>query len=153
MRNKYYAEEKFVHRRAGVNNWFPDYKSWLLSAISLKLHTLTHHELRMTPIDFGVKRSKVKVIGLWWLKMVSGSYQGVYCTYHHETCQKCFPWVKDDPYWFWGQKVKGQGHRSLMIENGFRIVLGFVLHLSSWNMPEMLSMIKVNGNLISRKTV
>ena len=28
----------------------------------MKLHTLTHHESRMRPIDFEVKRSKVKVM-------------------------------------------------------------------------------------------
>ena len=45
-----------------------DYKKWLMShnsfpftPIIMKLHTKTPNELRMCPIDFGVKRSKVKV--------------------------------------------------------------------------------------------
>ena len=36
----------------------------------MKLHTLTHHESRMCPIDFGVKRSTVKVMAHGYLKMV-----------------------------------------------------------------------------------
>ena len=36
----------------------------------MKLHTLTHHESRMRPIDFEVKRSKVKVMAHGYLKMV-----------------------------------------------------------------------------------
>ena len=33
------------------------------------------------------------------------------------------PWVKDAPYWFGGQKVKGQGHGAwLFLENGFRTI-------------------------------
>ena len=39
----------------------------------MKLHTLTHHESRMRPIDFEVKRSKVKVMAHDYLKMVSGT--------------------------------------------------------------------------------
>ena len=36
----------------------------------MKLHTLTPHESRMCPIDFGVKRSTVKVMAHGYLKMV-----------------------------------------------------------------------------------
>ena len=35
----------------------------------MKLHTLAPHESRICPIDFGVNRSKVKVIWHWWLKI------------------------------------------------------------------------------------
>ena len=28
------------------------------------------------------------------------------------------PWVQDVPYWFWGQKVNGQGHGAWLFENG-----------------------------------
>ena len=48
--------------RAGVNNWFPDHKSDTFWDIVMKLHTLTPNESRMHPIDFGIKRSKVKVM-------------------------------------------------------------------------------------------
>ena len=37
----------------------------------MKLHTLAPHESRMCPIDLGFKRTKIKVIGHSWLKMVS----------------------------------------------------------------------------------
>ena len=52
--------------------WFPD-DNWLCNQpMIMKLHTLTHHESRMRPIDFEVKRSKVKVMAHGYLKMVSG---------------------------------------------------------------------------------
>ena len=52
--------------------WFPD-DNWLCNQpMIMKLHTLTHHESRMCPIDFEVKRSKVKVMAHVYLKMVSG---------------------------------------------------------------------------------
>ena len=35
-----------------LSNWFPDYKASLTDASAMKLHTLTHHESRMTPIEF-----------------------------------------------------------------------------------------------------
>ena len=35
------------------------------------------------------------------------------------------------PYLFWGQKVKGQGHNALIIENGLCRIISFSLHLSS----------------------
>ena len=57
----------------GVNwKWFPD-DNWLCNPpMIMKLHTFAPHESRTCPIDFGVKRSKVKVIWHWWLKIVSG---------------------------------------------------------------------------------
>ena len=52
--------------------WFPD-DNWLCNQpMIMKLHTLFHHESRMRPIDFEVKRSKVKVMAHGYLKMVSG---------------------------------------------------------------------------------
>ena len=48
--------------RVGVNNWFPDCKSDTFWDVVMKLHTLTPHESRMHPIDFEVKRLKVKVM-------------------------------------------------------------------------------------------
>ena len=50
--------------------WFPD-DNWLCNQpMIMKLHNLTHHESRMCPIDFGVKRSTVKVMAHGYLKMV-----------------------------------------------------------------------------------
>ena len=44
------------------------------------------------------------------------------------------------PYWFWGQKVKGQGHGAWLIVNGFRIITDPVMNLWSWNFIHLLSM-------------
>ena len=45
--------------------------NWLCNQpMIMKLHTLAPHESRMCPIDFGVKRSKVKVMAHGYLKMV-----------------------------------------------------------------------------------
>ena len=44
--------------------------------------------------------------------MVSGAKLLSFYTYHHETLHADFPWGKDMPYRFWGQKVKGQGHNA-----------------------------------------
>ena len=38
----------------------------------MKLQREVGHDLQMTPIDFGVSRSKVKVTGTWRSKTVSG---------------------------------------------------------------------------------
>ena len=58
--------------RMVIWKWFPD-DNWLCNPpMIMKLHTLAPHESRMCPIDFGVKRSKVKVMAHGYLKMVSG---------------------------------------------------------------------------------
>ena len=44
------------------------------------------------------------------------------------------------PYLFWGQKVKGQGHNALIVENGLCRIISFSLHLSSWNFTHRLPM-------------
>ena len=54
-------------------------------------------------------------------------------TYHHETSYFDSTWVEDGPYWFWDQKVKGQGHIVLITENGLCCNIAFGLYLSSWN--------------------
>ena len=56
--------------RMVIWKWFPD-DNWLCNQpMIMKLHTLTPHESRMCPIDFGVKRSTVKVMAHGYLKMV-----------------------------------------------------------------------------------
>ena len=58
--------------RMVIWKWFPD-DNWLCNQpMIMKLHTLTHHESRMRPIDFELKRSKVKVMAHGYLKIVSG---------------------------------------------------------------------------------
>ena len=56
--------------RMVIWKWFPD-DNWLCNQpMIMKLHTLTPHESRMCPIDFGVKRWTVKVMAHGYLKMV-----------------------------------------------------------------------------------
>ena len=56
----------------------------------MKLHTPTPKELRMYPINFGAKRSKVKVTMKWLLKMEINAYSFNLYTYH-ETAHTVFP--------------------------------------------------------------
>ena len=52
---------------------FPAHNCFPFTSIIMKLHMQTPHESRMCPIDFEVKRSKVKVTMHKLLKMVSGA--------------------------------------------------------------------------------
>ena len=70
-----------------LHNWFP------FTPIIMKLHTQTLHESRMCPIDFGVKRSKVKVTMHWLLQIVIGALLLSLYTYHLETSHTDSPWV------------------------------------------------------------
>ena len=51
---------------------FPAHNCFPITPIIMKLHMQTPHESRMCPIDFEIKRSKVKVTMHKLLKMVSG---------------------------------------------------------------------------------
>ena len=126
--------------RAGVNNWFPDCKSNTFWYIVMKLHTLAPHESRMCPRILGSKdqRSRSWIIDVW--KWFPDHNWLCNPTYDHETSYTCSPWVKDVPYWFWGQKVKGQSHGLSMFENGFRTITDYVIHLWSWNFIHLLPM-------------
>ena len=71
--------------RMVIWKWFPD-DNWLCNQpMIMKLHTLTPHESRMCPIDFGVKRSTVKVIWKWSTEIMVadlnllGSVGDLYC--------------------------------------------------------------------------
>ena len=52
---------------------FPAHNCFPFTPIIMNLHMQTPHEARMCPIDFEVKRSKVKVTMHKLLKMVSGA--------------------------------------------------------------------------------
>ena len=54
------------------------------------------------------------------------------------------------PYWFWGQKVKGQGHGAWLFENGFRTITDSVINLWSWNFIHLLTMSQGCALLILR---
>jgi hypothetical protein len=66
-----------LHMSVGLSvgsstRWFPDDNSRTLGARIMKLHRYIDHDLQMTPIDFEVTRSKVKVTVTRNSKMVSG---------------------------------------------------------------------------------
>ena len=51
--------------RMVIWKWFPD-DNWLCNQpMIMKLHTLTHHESRMRPIDFEVQRSRSWCMVIW----------------------------------------------------------------------------------------
>ena len=54
------------------------------------------------------------------------------------------------PYWFWGQKVKGQGHGAWLFENGFRTITDSVINQWSWNFIHLLTMSQGCALLILR---
>ena len=53
--------------------WFLAHNCFPFTPIFMKLHMQSPHELSMDPMDFGVKRSKVKVTMQRLLKKVSGA--------------------------------------------------------------------------------
>ena len=53
--------------------WFLAHNYFPFTPIFMKLHMQSPHELSMDPMDFGVKRSKVKVTMQGLLKKVSGA--------------------------------------------------------------------------------
>ena len=55
-----------------IVKWFPDDNSRTLTPRIMKLHRYIDHDSQMTPIDFQVTRSKVKVTVTRNRKMVSG---------------------------------------------------------------------------------
>ena len=62
-----------MHKLLKRSKWFPAHNCFPFTPIIMKLHMQTPHEARMCPIDFEVKRSKVKVTMHKLLKMVSGA--------------------------------------------------------------------------------
>ena len=54
------------------------------------------------------------------------------------------------PYWFWGQKVKGQSHGAWLFENGFRTITDSVINQWSWNFIHLLTMSQGCALLILR---
>ena len=104
-----------------LHNWFP------FTPIIMKLHKRTPYEMRMCPVDFGVKRWKVKVTLHFFLEMV---FCFPFYSLHHETSHKDSPWVQDVPCGFFYHKVKGQGHNALIPENSFLPIIAFPLLLN-----------------------
>jgi hypothetical protein len=73
----------------------------------------------MSPIDFGVTRSKVKVTGFLNVKMISADYLENYALQSLHISHSDWSLRVDDTYKFWGDKVKGQGYRGLKYQNDF----------------------------------
>ena len=64
----------------------------------------TPQELKTCPIDFGVKKAKVKMY--WLLKMVIGTQFLSLYAYSRETSHTDSPWVEDMPVWLRGKKLR-----------------------------------------------
>ena len=73
----------------------------------------------MAPIDFQVPWKKFKVKLLVFVKLMSSQYL---FTPSLENCQTWYSEV-DDPLWFWGHVVKGQGKTANLWENLFAMSL------------------------------
>ena len=70
-----FEEEGYIVLHMSVRpstRWFPDDNSRTLRPRIMKLHRYIDHDWQMTPIDFQVTRSKVKVTVTRHSKMVSG---------------------------------------------------------------------------------
>ena len=123
--------------------WFLAHNCFPFTPILMKLHMQSPHESSINPMDFGVKRSKVKVTMQGLLKKVSCTLLLPLYTYLDETSHAVSPWVVYKPYGLWGQKVKGQGHNARITEKGFLCITASPLHLSSWNFTCSLPMSRV----------
>ena len=112
--------------RMVIWKWFPD-DNWLCNQpMIMKLHTLTPHESRMCPIDFGVKRSTVKVMAHGYLKMV----------HRNNGCRFEFVGVG------WGPVLLQQYFQYAFICCPYMLPLLFYLG-SSWHIPKEYRFINV----------
>ena len=120
-------EPKGQGHNALINEkWFMLHDCFPFTLI-LKFHTKTPHKLRIYPMDFGVKRSKLKVNALI-------TENGVCCIIsipfipimklHSKTPHE---W-RMCPFEFGVKKIKGQGHSALITENGLCRIIAFPLH-------------------------
>ena len=131
--------------RMVIWKWFPD-DNWLCNQpMIMKLHTLTHHESRMRPIDFEVQRSRSWRMVIWkWFPDDNWLYNQpmimkLHTLTHHESRMR--------PIDF---EVKGQGHGAWLFENGFRTITDSVINLWSWNFIHLLTMSQGCALLILR---
>ena len=130
--------------RMVIWKWFPD-DNWLCNQpMIMKLHTLTPHESRMCPIDFGVKRSTVKVMAHGYLKMV----------HRNNGCRFEFVGVGGGPVllqqYFQYAFICCPYMLPLLFENGFRTITDSVINLWSWNFIHLLTMSQGCALLILR---
>ena len=130
--------------RMVIWKWFPD-DNWLCNQpMIMKLHTLTPRESRMCPIDFGVKRSTVKVMAHGYLKMV----------HRNNGCRFEFVGVGGGPVllqqYFQYALICCPYMLPLLFENGFRTITDSVINQWSWNFIHLLTMSQGCALLILR---
>ena len=99
----------------------------------MKLHTLTPHESRMSPIDFEVQRSMSwgMVSCIFFRTIPDPVIHLRSWNYLH-----MLPMSQCALLLILGSK--GQSHGELMMENGFRTITDPVIHLWSWNFMHLL---------------
>ena len=107
----------------------------------------------MRPIDFEVKRSKIKVMAHGYLKngfrtitdsvINQWSWNFIHLLAMSQGCALLILRSK-------GQKVKGQGHGAWLFENGFRTITDSVINQWSWNFIHLLTMSQGCALLILR---
>ena len=96
-------------------------------------------------MDFGVKRSKVKVTMQGLLKKDSGAQLLPLYTYLHEISHTVSPRVEYGPNGLWGQKVKGQGHNARITEKGFWRITSSPIWCITWRFELVAA-----GGILSR---
>ena len=125
--------------------WFLAHNCFPFTPIFMKLHIQSPHESSMDPMDFGVKRSKVKVTMQGLLKKDSRAELLPLYTYLDEASHAVSPWVEYRPYGLLGQKVKGQGHNARITEKGFWRITASPIWCITWTV-----WIGCRGGILSR---
>ena len=107
----------------------------------MKLHTLTHHESRMCPIDFGVKTSKVKVMDYRCLKMGFRTITDYVIHLWSWNFIHLLPMSQGCALLILGSKgQRSRSWRMVIFENGFRTITDSVINQWSWNFIHLLPM-------------
>ena len=94
-----------------VKNWFRYNNSSSIWYTMLILHIHVDRDLRRTSVDFGSK-GQGQIWTLYFLPFVSIVFAPPLhfnLAYNNDTSQMDWPWPEKDLYWFWGQRIKGQG--------------------------------------------
>ena len=128
-----------------------DYWKWLMlhnsfpfTSIITKLHTKTPMSRGCGLMILGSKgqRSRSQCIDCWkWLMLHNCfPFTFIIMKLHTKNPLEGMVW----PYWCRGQKVKGQGHNTVITENCFCCIVALSSQLKSWNfthrLPKMLRM-------------
>ena len=101
--------------------------------IIMKLHTQTHMSWWFVILILGSKGQRSRKQCMNYRKYLCRIIAIPLHLSSRNFTHSHFLWVEDVPYWFWGQKVKGQGHNALITEKGVCRKIAIPLQLSSWN--------------------